>query len=99
VIGVLLLLLFERLIFKFAFPCQGHFLPIAFLLKGKSFFGPFLDFKLLIMDAKRSLGDWGQGQLWLKLMVGDDVVALRNTTPTTPFLSFLKINELLFPYK
>ncbi len=53
VLLLLLLLLFEGLIFKFAFPCDGHFLPIAFLLKGKSFFEPFLAFKLLIMDAKK----------------------------------------------
>jgi len=90
VIGVilLLLLLVEGLIFKFAFPCGGHFLPIAFLLKGKGVFGLFLAFKLLIMDAKRSLGDGGGGELWLKLLVGDDVVTLRNTTPTTPFLFY-----------
>jgi hypothetical protein len=30
----------------------------------------------------------GGRQLWLKLRVGDDVVALRITTPTTLFLSF-----------
>jgi hypothetical protein len=42
------------------------------------------------MDAKRSLGDGGggRGELWLKLLVGDDVVTLRNTTPTTPFLFY-----------
>jgi hypothetical protein len=72
VIGVLLLL-FEGLIFKFAFPCDGHFLPIVFLLKGKSFFGPYLAFKLLIMDAKRSLGDGGRRQLWVQLLVGDEL--------------------------
>jgi hypothetical protein len=30
----------------------------------------------------------GGGELWLKLLVGDDVVTLRNTTPTTPFLFY-----------
>jgi hypothetical protein len=35
----------------------------------------------------------GGGQFWLKLLVGDDGVTLRNTTPKTPFLSFFLFNK------